>query len=97
MLGDSLARLERYQEAEPYLQQEIRLYPQHVRARAGLAMLYQSTGREADADRVLTALVLEVPTREAYETAARVRRMFGQPARAATLDAEARERFREPL
>lgn len=96
MLGDSLARLERYQEAEPYLQQEVRLYPHHVRARAGLAMLYQSTGREADADRVLTTLVLEVPTREAYETASRVRRMFGQPARAAALDAEARERFREP-
>ena len=53
MIGDSLARLERYQEAEPYLEEEIRLYPQHVRARAGLAMLYQSMGRGAEAERVL--------------------------------------------
>ena len=59
MLGDALARLDRYREAEPYLLQEIRLYPQHVRARAALAMLYQAAGREADAERVLNSLVLE--------------------------------------
>ncbi len=47
MIGDSLARLERYKEAEPYLEEEVRLYPQHVRARAGLAMLYQSMGRDS--------------------------------------------------
>jgi choline-sulfatase len=94
MLGDALARLDRYREAEPYLLQEIRLYPQHVRARAALAMLYQAAGREAEAERVLNSLVLEVPTRDGYGTAASVRRMFGQATRAAALDAEARARFR---
>ena len=78
----SYARLEQYPEAEPYLKEEVRLYPQHVRARASLALLHQSMKRPADAERVLTALVREVPTPEARETAARVWRMFGRPDRA---------------
>jgi arylsulfatase A-like enzyme/Flp pilus assembly protein TadD len=83
MIGDSLARLDRYKEAEPYLREEIRLYPQHVRARVGLAMLYQATGREAEAARTLDDLVREVPSPEAASTAARVWRMFGRPDKAA--------------
>jgi arylsulfatase A-like enzyme/Flp pilus assembly protein TadD len=90
MIGDSLARLERYREAEPYLLQEVRLYPQHVRARASLAMLYQSMGRPSDAERVLGELVRDLPSRDAYETAASVWRMFGRPERAAAVEAEAR-------
>ena len=46
-IGDSLARLERYAEAEPYLQDEVRLFPHNTRARAGLAMLYRAMGRDA--------------------------------------------------
>ncbi len=95
MIGDSLARLERYQEAEPYLKEEIRLYPQHVRARAGLAMLYQSMGRGAEAERALAELVRDVPSREASDTAASVWRMFGRRDRAAAVDAEARRRQRQ--
>ena len=94
MIGDALARLERYQEAGPYLEEEIRLYPQHVRARAGLAMLYQSMGRSAEAEQVLTALVRDVATRDASDTAARVWRMFGRTDRAAAVEAEARRRPR---
>jgi tetratricopeptide (TPR) repeat protein len=94
MIGDSLARLERYKEAEPYLREEIRLYPQHVRARVGLAMLYQSTGREADAAQALDALVRDVRSPEAASTAASVWRMFGRPDRAAAIDAESRRRSR---
>jgi arylsulfatase A-like enzyme/Flp pilus assembly protein TadD len=94
MIGDSLARLERYQEAEPYLKEEVRLYPQHVRARAGLALLYQSTGRAAEAERALEDLVRDVPSREASDTAARVWRMFGRHDRAAAVEAEARGRRR---
>ena len=94
MIGDSLARLERYQEAEPYLEEEVRLYPHNVRARASLAMLYQSMGRGAEAGRALADLVRDVPSREAADTAARVWRMFGRPDRAATLEAEARRRLR---
>ncbi len=82
MIGDSFARLEQYPEAEPYLREEVRLYPQHVRARASLALLYQSMKRPADAERMLTALVRDIPTPEARATAARVWRMFGRPERA---------------
>jgi arylsulfatase A-like enzyme/predicted Zn-dependent protease len=92
MSGDALARLERYQEAEPYLQEEVRLYPQHVRARAGLAMLYQALGRQADAARALDDLVRLVPSRDATDTAARIWRMFDRPDRAAALEAESRKR-----
>jgi tetratricopeptide (TPR) repeat protein len=86
MIGDALARLDRYQEAEPYLKEEVRLYPQHVRARAGLAMLYQSMGRAADAERVLDELVRAVPTRDGFETAANLWRMSGRPDRAAAVE-----------
>jgi Flp pilus assembly protein TadD len=95
MIGDSLARLERYKEAEPYLEEEVRLYPQHVRARAGLAMLYQSMGRTAEAERVLDDLVRDVPSPDAADTAARVWRMFGRPDRADSVADEARRRLRE--
>jgi arylsulfatase A-like enzyme/Flp pilus assembly protein TadD len=95
MIGDSLARLERYKEAEPYLEEEVRLYPQHVRARAGLAMLYQSMGRNAEAERVLDDLVRDVPSPDAADTAARVWRMFGRPDRADSVADEARRRLRE--
>jgi choline-sulfatase len=95
MLGDSLARLERYAEAEPYLREEVSLYPQHVRARAGLAMLYHAMGRPSDAERQLADLVRDVPSRDATDTAARVWRMFGQPDRAAAVEAGARARARQ--
>jgi choline-sulfatase len=94
MIGDSLARLERYAEAEPFLKEEVRLYPQHVRARAGLAMLYQAMGRGQEAERVLGDLVRDVHSRDAHETAARVWRMFDRPDRAAAVEAEGRARQR---
>jgi len=94
MIGDSLARLERYQEAEPYLKEEVRLYPHHVRARASLAMLYQSMGRSAEAERALADLVRDIPSHEAATTAASLWRMFGRPDRAAAVEAEARRRPR---
>jgi tetratricopeptide (TPR) repeat protein len=90
MIGDALARMERYQEAEKYLLEEARLYPEHVRARASLAMLYQSTGRDALAGQTLDALVRDVRSPEAFDTTARVWRMFGRTDRAAAVDAEAR-------
>ncbi len=91
MIGDSLARLEKYAEAEPYLVEEARLYPDHVRARASLAMLYQSIGRATEAEEMLDRLIREVPSREGYETTARVWRMFGRADRAAAIEAKAAE------
>jgi arylsulfatase A-like enzyme/thioredoxin-like negative regulator of GroEL len=93
MIGDSLARLEKYDEAERYLREEVRLYPQHVRARASLALLYQSMGRPDDAERILNGLVGDVPNREAAETAARVWRMFGRPEKAAAIEAATRRKL----
>lgn len=92
-IGDSLARLDRYREAEPFLREELRLYPHNTRAYAGLAMLYQSQGREADAERVIAQLLEASPSPAAYATAAKLWRMFGQPARASAVDAAARRRF----
>lgn len=88
-LGDALARLERYAEAEPMLREEIRLYPQNVRARTGLAMLLAATGRAAEADRALTELLRVSPSPDTYKTAADLYTMFGMPARAAAVRAAA--------
>lgn len=91
-LGDALARLERYAEAEPMLREEIRLYPQNVRARTGLAMLLAATGRAAEADRALVELLQVSPSAETYKTAADLYTMFGMPARAAAVRAAAPRR-----
>lgn len=82
-LGDALARLERYTEAEPLLRKEIRMYPQNTRARAGLAMLLAATGRVRGADRVLTEMMHVSPAPSSFELAADLYEMFGMPARAA--------------
>jgi tetratricopeptide (TPR) repeat protein len=91
-IGDSLARLERYEEAEPYLREEIRLYPHNTLARSGLAIVYHVMGRPADAERVITDL-LRLPSPVAYQMAAKLWRMFDQPARAADVEARSRARF----
>ena len=49
VLGDALARAERPTEAEREFQSELALFPTHVRARAGLAMIYWTTGRPSQA------------------------------------------------
>ncbi len=93
-LGDALARLERYAEAEPMLREEIRLYPQNVRARTGLAMLLAATGRSADADRALIELLRVAPSPDSFKAAADLYTMFGMPARAAAVRADAQTRLR---
>ena len=90
LAGDSLARLERYQEAEPLFEAELALTPEHVRARAGLAMLYQATGRHAQAAAAVEAIVQRSPTPEGYEVAAQLWTMFGEPGKAAAARAGAR-------
>ncbi len=76
-LGDALARLERYAEAEPILREELRLYPQNSRAWAGLAMLQAATGRTGDAQRTLDAMVKAAPSPESIRMADDLARMFG--------------------
>lgn len=89
-LGDTLARLGRSAEAEREFLAEIDLFPQETQARAGLAMLYWSAGRDQDAARVIDELVRAVPTREGYDLGVRLWTMFGERERARALDAQAR-------
>ncbi len=88
-LGDTLARLGRSAEAEREFLAEIDLFPQETQARAGLAMLYWSAGRDQDAARVIDELVRAVPTREGYDLGVRLWTMFGERERARALDAQA--------
>jgi tetratricopeptide (TPR) repeat protein len=81
-IGDSFARLERYREAEPFFLEGIHTFPHDLRARAGLAMLYRATGRDADADRVVEELLLVSPTPEGRALASKLWTMFGEPERA---------------
>jgi arylsulfatase A-like enzyme/Tfp pilus assembly protein PilF len=90
LAADALARLERYEEAEALFLEELRFFPTHPRARAGLAMLYRAMGRDAESDRAVLDLIRYVPTREGYELAAQLWTMFGDAARAAAMRAEAK-------
>lgn len=88
-LGDSLAHLERYPEAEPYFEAELAAFPHHVRARAGLAMLYRAMGRDPESERAVADLIRYVPTPEGLDVAAQLWTMFGEPGRAAAVRADA--------
>jgi choline-sulfatase len=84
-IGDSLARLERYGEAEPYLLEEIKVFPHNTRARAGLAMLYRAMGRDADSERAIAELLRVSPTSEGRDLAVQLWTMFGEPEKAAAI------------
>ena len=81
-IGDSLARLERYPQAEPYLVEEVRIFPHNMRARAGLAMLYRAMGRDLDSEKVIEELLRVSPTPEGRAMAAQLWTMFGEPEKA---------------
>ena len=93
-LGQTLARLERFDEAEEQYRTEMRVYPRNIAAYSSLVALYQASNRSADAAEILDLLVESVPTPEAYETAAGRWTVLGEPARAAEVRADARVRFR---
>ena len=81
-IGDSLAKLERYAQAEPYLVEEVRIFPNNLRARAGLAMLYRVMGRDLDSERAVEELLRVSPTPEGRGMAAQLWMMFGEPEKA---------------
>src|SRR4051812_30222532 len=60
--GDALARLERYPEAETEFLAELTQFPQNIRARGGLAMLYQATDRPDEAAQVVADMLRITPT-----------------------------------
>ena len=92
LAGDALARLERYQEAEQMFRAELAVFPTHIRARAGLAMLFKATGRDAEAARMVEDIVRLSPTPEGLDTAAQLWTMFGEPDRANALRKRMRQR-----
>jgi arylsulfatase A-like enzyme/cytochrome c-type biogenesis protein CcmH/NrfG len=94
--ADTLGRLERYPEAEREFLEELRLYPQNTRARAGLAMLYQATGRADQAAETIADLLRVSPTPDGYSLAARLWTMFGNPQQANAVRAEARRALVDP-
>ncbi len=91
--GDSLARLGREAEAEAAFLQEIRDFPPSVAPRTALAMLYASQERESEARKILSDLVREVRTPEAYFAAIKTYEVLGDPRTAAELRAEQRRAF----
>jgi arylsulfatase A-like enzyme/Tfp pilus assembly protein PilF len=91
--ADTLARLERYPDAEKEFIAELNHFPQNIRARGGLAMLYQATGKPDDASRMLEDLLRITPTPEGYALAARLHAMFGNRKQADAVKAEARRVF----
>ncbi len=92
--GETLARLDRYGEAEQHFQQELRAYPSNLRAYISLATLYNAQGRKADATAAIDALMRVAPTPEGYGMAARILTVIGDRAGADRLRADARRKFK---
>ena len=81
-LADIFGRLGEEREAETGFITELRLSPENLRARAGLAMLYRAAGRNEEAERAIADLLRFVPTREGYDMAIKLWTMFGEKQRA---------------
>ena len=76
-LGESLAHLERYSEAEAQYREELRTFPRSVHVYSRLAMLYAATNRQEAVEDVLNELVAATPTPESYAVAARLWTIVG--------------------
>jgi tetratricopeptide (TPR) repeat protein len=90
----ALMQLERNDEAETHLREELLAFPRNLRAYAALAAIYRGSARVDDANALVAALIEALPTPEGYATAARLWMIMGDRPRAAALSAEARSRFR---
>ena len=93
-LGETLARLDRYTEAETHFREELRAFPRSIRSYSSLATLYRASNRDQDVEAIIGELVEAAPTPEGYATAARLWTVIGEQQRAAALRVEARARFR---
>ncbi len=93
--GDALARLRRYADAEARLGDELKWFPENVRAREALASVYQATGRAGEIAAVVQDLVRWSSTPEGYAAACRLSTAAGDKKGAADLRSDARQRFGE--
>ena len=91
--ADTYGRLERYAEAADAFAAGLREFPQDIRARAGLAMVFQAGGRSDDAARAIADMLRVTPTPESYALAARLWTMFGSARQADAVRADARRLF----
>jgi len=91
--GESLARLERNEDAVAAFRSEIEAFPRDPRAYLSLATIYQSTQPE-NVEEVLGDLLEAVPTPEGYGLAAAAWASAGNASRANAVRADARVRFR---
>jgi len=94
-LGDILIRQERTAEAEAALLDELRAFPQNLRARGALALLYHAGGRSDEASDAVSDLIRAIPTPDGYAAAARLLTSFGDRKQAETVRAEGRRVFAE--
>jgi tetratricopeptide (TPR) repeat protein len=93
-LGEALAHMEQYSEAETEFREELETFPRDFQAYGSLAMLYHAAGRDGDVEDVLNDLVEAAPTPEGYALAARMWTILGERSRAEALRSDARARFR---
>ena len=91
--AETLAKLDRFDEAEAEYAEEILRAPENARARTGIATLYHTTGDTDAADKAVTDLVQATPTPDSYALAAKLLTAFGKPRQASALRAEAQRAF----
>ena len=92
-LGDVLSRLEKLPAAEAEYREEVRSFPRSVAAYQGLTAVLHQLDRDSEAERTIAELLQASPTPDAYAAAARLWVTLGNPARAAAVRSDARERF----
>jgi tetratricopeptide (TPR) repeat protein len=88
--GAALADLGRDVEATKHFLEELKTYPWHTRARAGLAAIRYRSGEVDEALADVSAIMAATPTAEGYRLAARLFESFGELERAANARADAR-------
>src|SRR6185369_2473214 len=93
LTAEVLVKSDRGAEAETFLLDELRDFPNNVKARAALANLYQSMGQTEDAARVTSDLVRITPSPEAYTLAAALWTSLGDKKQAAAVRADAKRLF----
>lgn len=92
-LGDCLAQVGRLEDAEKAFLEEIKFFPNLVRARQSLAMLYEAAGKLPETDRTINNMLAAIPTPSTYASAAELWRVLGHPDKSAAIAAAARAKF----
>jgi len=91
--GETMMRLDRREDAQVQFTEEIRYFPQNIRARASLATLYHANGQAEAADGAIADMLRIAPTPESYALGARLWKSFGKPRQAEATRLEARRLF----